>query len=80
MTSSLIVTVRGLSKAYGGRVVVDWLDLDVRDGEVVGLIGANGAGKTTTVEMHPGLAPPRRRHVAGTRARPGRATPTDCGR
>jgi ABC-2 type transport system ATP-binding protein len=50
-----VVTVRGLRKAYGGRTVVDNLDLDVRAGEVVGLIGANGAGKTTTVECIQGL-------------------------
>ncbi len=50
-----VVTVRGLCKAYGGRVVVADLDLDVGAGEVVGLIGANGAGKTTTVECLQGL-------------------------
>jgi ABC-2 type transport system ATP-binding protein len=53
-----IVTVRGLCKAYGERVVVDNLDLDIRAGEVVGLIGANGAGKTTTVECIQGLRRP----------------------
>jgi ABC-2 type transport system ATP-binding protein len=53
-----IVTVRGLRKAYHGRVVVDNLDLDIRAGEVVGLIGANGAGKTTTVECIQGLRRP----------------------
>ena len=62
MTYSDVVTVRGLRKAYGGRVVVDNLDLDVAAGEVVGLIGANGAGKTTTVECLLGL----RRPDAGT--------------
>ncbi len=40
------------------RVVVDDVDLDVRAGEVVGLIGANGAGKTTTVECIQGLPRP----------------------
>jgi ABC-2 type transport system ATP-binding protein len=50
-----VVTVRGLTKAYGGRTVVDHLDLRVETGEVVGLIGANGAGKTTTVECLQGL-------------------------
>ena len=50
-----VVTVRGLTKAYGGRTVVDRLDLDVEAGQVVGLIGANGAGKTTTVEILQGL-------------------------
>ncbi len=52
------MTVRGLRKAYGGRTVVDGLDLDVRAGEMVGLIGANGAGKTTTVECVQGLRRP----------------------
>ena len=41
---------------------MDGLDLDVREGEIVGLIGANGAGKTTTVECIQGL----RRPDAGT--------------
>ncbi len=62
MSTDDVVTVRGLRKAYGGRVVVDDLDLDVAAGEVVGLIGANGAGKTTTVECLQGL----RRPDAGT--------------
>ena len=50
-----VVVVRGLTKAYDGRTVVDHLDLAVHDGEVLGLIGANGAGKTTTVEILQGL-------------------------
>ncbi|MDZ5660722.1 ABC transporter ATP-binding protein [Nocardioides sp. S-58] len=53
-----VVAVRGLTKSYDGRVVVDHLDLDVRAGEVVGLIGANGAGKTTAVECIQGLRRP----------------------
>ena len=52
--------MRGLRKAYGTRVVVDDLDLDVPAGEIVGLIGANGAGKTTTVECIQGCASPTR--------------------
>ena len=58
-----VVTVRGLTKSYGGRNVVDELDLDVGAGEVVGLIGANGAGKTTTVECLQGLRRPDAGHV-----------------
>jgi ABC-2 type transport system ATP-binding protein len=62
MSNTQVVTVRGLRKAYQGRVVVDGVDLDVPAGEIIGLIGANGAGKTTTVECVQGL----RRPDAGT--------------
>jgi ABC-2 type transport system ATP-binding protein len=58
MSDDLVVSVRGLVKAYGNRRVVDGLDLDVAAGEIVGLIGANGAGKTTTVECIQGLRRP----------------------
>ncbi|SFT68166.1 ABC-2 type transport system ATP-binding protein [Geodermatophilus amargosae] len=49
------VRVRGLVKRYGGRAVVDGIDLDVRRGEVFALLGPNGAGKTTTVEILEGV-------------------------
>jgi ABC-2 type transport system ATP-binding protein len=58
MTNASVVRVRGLKKSYRGRVVVDDFDLDVAEGEVVGLIGANGAGKTTVVECAQGLRRP----------------------
>ncbi len=55
MSSTAVIEVRGLSKRYGQRLVVDDVDLDVNEGEIVGLLGANGAGKTTTVECIQGL-------------------------
>jgi ABC-2 type transport system ATP-binding protein len=58
MSDRDVVTVRGLRKSYGGRVVVDGIDLSVPVGKIVGLIGANGAGKTTTVECIQGLRRP----------------------
>src|SRR6266496_3666179 len=58
MSEPQVVTVRGLRKSYGTRMVVDGLDLDVPAGEIVGLLGANGAGKTTTVECIQGLRKP----------------------
>jgi ABC-2 type transport system ATP-binding protein len=58
MNETDVITVRGLHKTYGTRVVVDRLDLDVHAGEIVGLVGANGAGKTTTVECIQGLRKP----------------------
>src|SRR4029077_14722279 len=47
-----------LTKTYGRRTVVGHVDLQVRNGEVVGLLGPNGAGKTTTFYMVVGLARP----------------------
>jgi ABC-2 type transport system ATP-binding protein len=55
VTGEPSISVRGLTKKYGDRVVVDGLDLDVFPGEVFGLLGPNGAGKTTTILMLLGL-------------------------
>ena len=44
------ISVQGLTKTYGGKTVVDHLDLSVPSGTVFGLLGANGAGKSTTIE------------------------------
>jgi ABC-2 type transport system ATP-binding protein len=51
------ITVRGLRKSYGGRVVLDDLDLTVAAGTVCALLGPNGAGKTTTVNILSTLIP-----------------------
>jgi len=53
-----ILRTEGLTKSYSGRTVVRGVSLDVRGGEVVGLLGANGAGKTTTFGMVVGLVGP----------------------
>jgi ABC-2 type transport system ATP-binding protein len=52
------IRTRGLTKAYGDLVAVDHLDLEVRGGEIFGLLGQNGAGKTTTILMLLGLTEP----------------------
>ena len=56
--SSPALTTRALTKAYGHRLAVDGLDLEVQRGEVLGFLGPNGAGKTTTIRMLLGLVRP----------------------
>jgi len=55
---SVPIRTRGLTKRYGDLVAVDGLDLEVRAGEIFGLLGQNGAGKTTTILMLLGLTEP----------------------
>src|ERR687898_796759 len=50
MTSTAIAA-SGLRKAFGDKIVLDGIDLDVRAGTVFSLLGPNGAGKTTTVNV-----------------------------
>ena len=52
-----LLEVRNLKVSYGGINAVKGVDLDVRDGEMVCLIGANGAGKTTTLKALARLLP-----------------------
>jgi ABC-2 type transport system ATP-binding protein len=52
------VDVRGLTKRYGSRAVVDHIDFEVRRGEVYGFLGPNGSGKTTFMRMLCGLLTP----------------------
>jgi len=56
VTSAL--SIRGLSKTFGGKVAGDDLSLEVRAGELFALLGPNGAGKTTTLRMVAGLLKP----------------------
>ncbi len=53
-----VIRTRALTKRYGGLRAVDDIDLDVREGDVYGFLGANGSGKTTTVRMLLGLVLP----------------------
>jgi lipopolysaccharide export system ATP-binding protein len=58
-----LIQTQGLVKEYSGRRVVNGVDIHVRAGEVVGLLGKNGAGKTTTFYMIVGLVTPNVGHV-----------------
>jgi ABC-2 type transport system ATP-binding protein len=58
MNAELAIDVRGLTKSYAGRKVVDDVAIQVRRGEICGFLGPNGSGKTTTIRMLCGLLDP----------------------
>ena len=53
--STAMLQIKGLKVSYGGIQAVKGVDLEVREGELVTLIGANGAGKTTTMKAITGI-------------------------
>jgi branched-chain amino acid transport system permease protein len=60
----IVLSVRGLSKYFGGLKAVDHVDIDVRRGGVHALIGPNGSGKTTTLNVISGYYTPEAGRVA----------------
>ncbi len=58
MNGQTIIETQGLTKAYGGQIAVNKLDLKIQEGEIFGFLGPNGAGKTTTILMLLGLSEP----------------------
>jgi daunorubicin resistance ABC transporter ATP-binding subunit len=56
VTPELAIEIKGLGKTFGNFQAVDNLTLDVRRGEIFGLLGPNGSGKTTTINMISGLS------------------------
>jgi len=58
MPDDLAIDVRGMTKRFGNRIVVDHIDLQVRRGEIYGFLGPNGSGKTTFIRMLCGLLRP----------------------
>ena len=71
---SAILSVSNLEVSYGNITALRGIDLEVRKGEIVTLIGANGAGKTTTLRTISGLLKPRTgeviydgRNITGTK-------------
>jgi branched-chain amino acid transport system ATP-binding protein len=57
MMMNILLKVTGLKVAYGGIQAVKGIDFEVREGELVSLIGSNGAGKTTTMKAITGILP-----------------------
>ncbi len=59
---SAVIDVRGITKRFGDKTVVDGLDLTVNRGEIYGFLGPNGSGKTTFIRMLCGLLTPDAGH------------------
>jgi len=59
-----ILSVHGLWAAYGATPILQGIDMEVRQGEIVGIIGRNGAGKTTLMRCLIGLLPALRGTIA----------------
>jgi ABC-type branched-subunit amino acid transport system ATPase component/predicted MFS family arabinose efflux permease len=53
----VVLRASGVTKRYGGVIAVDGVDIELRDGEILGIIGPNGAGKTTFFDLLTGFAP-----------------------
>ncbi|HVZ99105.1 MAG TPA: ATP-binding cassette domain-containing protein [Caulobacterales bacterium] len=58
MSEDVAIRVRGLTSRFGEQVVHDHLDLDVRRGEILGVVGPSGAGKSVLLREIVGLDPP----------------------
>ena len=56
--NTVLLSVRGLLKHYGETIAVDRIDFDLRQGEVLTLLGHSGCGKSTTLRMAAGLEEP----------------------
>src|SRR5438105_3378671 len=52
---SAIISIKNLSKSYGGNKAVNGLNLEIQKGEFYGFLGPNVAGKTTTIRMITGI-------------------------
>ena len=53
-----MLSIRAVTKTYGGLTAVDGITLDIRRGEFFGLLGPNGAGKSTLISLISGLHAP----------------------
>jgi len=70
-----LLVCRELTRQFGGVVALSGLNLEVRRGELLGLIGPNGSGKTTFFNVVTGLFPPSRGEILFAGAPLARATP-----
>ena len=58
MPADAVISVRGISKRFGGLLALAFIDFDVMPGDIFGIIGPNGAGKTTLFSCLVGAVEP----------------------
>lgn len=59
----IVMTLENLSKKYGKHLAVDNINIEVHEGETIGLVGPNGAGKTTIIKMIAKLLKPTKGRI-----------------
>lgn len=66
-----IVKIRGVSKSFGKKLVLNDVNLDINEGEIFGVIGTSGAGKTTLLEAMVGFYPINKGEISYRKDSPG---------
>ena len=78
--SDPLLSIRGVTKIFGGLVAVDHVSFDVSRGEVVGLLGDNGAGKSTLIKCVSGVHAPEEGEIVFDGAEVAFTSPMDARR
>ena len=56
--SDVLVSCKGITKAYGRKVALDNINVEIGRGKIIGLLGPNGSGKTTLIKLMSGILTP----------------------
>ena len=64
MSSEVLVSCSGLTKAYGGKIALDNFSINLERGRIIGLLGPNGSGKTTLIKLLSGILTPTAGSIA----------------
>ena len=73
----VVIRIRDLVVGFGNQIVLDALSLDVRRGEILGLVGASGGGKSVLLRAIIGLIPKRQGHIEVMQVDRDTATPKE---